>query len=268
MERPSWIPEGVDVTVPNAARMYDYALGGSHNFAIDRQTADQIEQMIPGAKMNAYANRAFVDRAVRWLAAQGIRQFLDIGSGIPTMGNVHEIVQSIVPDARVVYVDIDPVAIAHSKAILAGVQHVRVVQADLAQAADILHHPDVLDLLDFSRPVAVLLNAVLHFIPDDAHPEQILGHIHDAIVRGSFLTLSHGTPLPDSSVAEDMENLRNVYRRTPTSLHIRSPERLRELLADWEILEPGVVPINEWRPDPDDFNPPAVGILAAIARKR
>lgn len=265
MERPSWIPEGVDVTVPNAARMYDYALGGSHNFAIDRQTADQIEQMIPGAKMNAYANRAFVDRAVRWLAAQDVRQFLDIGSGIPTMGNVHEIVQSIVPDARVVYVDIDPVAIAHSKVILASVKHVRVVQADLAQSSDVLQHPDVLDLLDFSRPVAVLLNAVLHFIPDDAHPEQILGNVHDAIVRGSFLTLSHGTPIPDS---DGVENLRNIYRRTPTSLYLRSPERLQELLADWEILEPGIVPINEWRPDPDDFNPPALGLLAAIARKR
>jgi len=268
VERPSWIPEGVDVTVPNAARMYDYALGGSHNFAIDRQTADQIEQMIPGAKMNAYANRAFVDRAVRWLAAQGIRQFLDIGSGIPTMGNVHEIVQSIAPGARVVYVDIDPVAIAHSKVILAGIDHVKVVQADLAQSADVLQHPDVLDLLDFSQPVAVLLNAVLHFIPDDAHPEQILGNVHDAMVRGSLLTLSHGAPLPDSDRADDVENLRNVYRRTPTSLHLRSPERLRELLADWEILEPGVVPVNEWRPDPDDFNPPTLGLLAAIARKR
>jgi len=125
VERPNWIPDGVDVTVPNAARMYDYTLGGFHNFVADREIADRIEQMIPGAKLNAHANRAFVRRVVRWLLGQEIRQFLDIGSGIPTMGNVHEIAHSAAPDARVLYVDIDPVAVAHSKKILANSESAR-----------------------------------------------------------------------------------------------------------------------------------------------
>ena len=267
MEQPSWVPTGVDVTVPNAARMYDYALGGSHNFTVDRQTADRVEELVPGAKLNAHANRAFVDRVVRWLTERGIRQFLDIGSGIPTMGNVHEVARSTVPNSRIVYVDIDPVAIAHSKAILAGVDHVRVVHADLAHPADVLYHPDVLDLLDFSQPTAVLLNAVLHFIADTARPQAILEQIHEAVARGSYLTITHGTPMPEAGSGDKQEGLLDLYRRTPTALHLRPPAQIRELLGNWEILEPGIVPIHDWQPNPDDPQPPAIGMVAAVAHK-
>jgi hypothetical protein len=267
VERPSWIPNGVDVTVPNAARMYDYALGGFHNFAVDRETADRIEQIIPGAKLNAHTNRAFVRRAVRWLLEQGIRQFLDIGSGIPTMGNVHEIAHSATPDARVLYVDIDPVAVAHSKEILADSAHARVVQADLARPDDIMYHPDVLDFLDFSQPVAVLLNAVLHFVPDAADPKGILALIHETVVSGSYITVSHGTPTPEADFTEQKDSLRSMYRRTPTELFLRTPEQLRELLAGWDILEPGIVSVADWRPEPGEPQKPAIGILAAVGRK-
>jgi S-adenosyl methyltransferase len=261
VERPSWIPDGVDVTVPNAARMYDYALGGFHNFAVDRETADQIEQMIPGAKLNAHTNRAFVRRAVRWLLGQEIRQFLDIGSGIPTMGNVHEIAHSVTPDARVLYVDIDPVAVAHSKKILADITYARVVQADLTHPVDILDHPEVLDFLDFSQPMAVLLNAVLHFVPDTADPEGILALIHEAVVSGSYICVTHGNPIPEA------DSLRTMYRRTPTALFLRPPERVRELLAGWDIVEPGVVPVADWRPEPGEPQNPTIGMVAAVGRK-
>jgi hypothetical protein len=267
VERPDWIPDGVDVTVPNAARMYDYALGGSHNLAVDRETADRIEQLIPGAKLNAHANRAFVRRVVRLLSGQGIRQFLDIGAGIPTMGNVHEIAQSEAPDARVLYVDIDPVAIAHSKKILADVTHVRVVQANLIRPAEILHHPDVLDLLDFTQPVAILLNAVLHFVPDDADPDAILAQLREAIVRGSYITVTHGIPMQDAESQERQDSLSDMYRRTPTALHFRSPERIRELLAGWDIVDPGIVSIVGWRPEPDEPQKSVMGMVAAVGHK-
>ena len=255
------------MTVPNAARMYDYALGGFHNFAVDREVADQIEQLVPGAKLNAHANRAFVNRVVRWLVGQGIQQFLDVGSGVPTVGNVHEIAQSAAPDARVMYVDIDPVAIAHSRAILATAAHTRVIQGDLVRPTEVLYHPEVLDLLDFSRPIAVLLNAVLHFVPDADDPEGILGHIYDAVVRGSYVTITHGIPIPEADFRDKQDSLSELYRRTPTSLHLRSPERIRELLAPWNIVEPGIVSVSDWHADPDDIQPPALGLVAVVARK-
>jgi hypothetical protein len=267
VERPSWIPAGVDVTVPNAARMYDYALGGFHNFAVDRETADRIEQISPGAKVNAHANRAFVRRAIHWLLEQEIRQFLDIGSGIPTTGNVHEIVHAQFPDARVMYVDIDPVAVAHSKEILSNVAHARILQADLTRPAEILYHPEVLDLLDFSQPVAVLLNAVLHFVPDAADPEGILALIHESVVRGSHITVSHGVPVEDADFPERQDSIRDMYRRTPTALYFRTPEQVRKLLAGWDIVEPGIVSVADWRPEPDGPQKPALGLVAAVGGK-
>lgn len=267
MERPNWIPDGVDVTVPNAARMYDYALGGFHNFAVDRETADQIEQIVPGAKLNAHANRAFVRRVVRWLLGQEIRQFLDIGGGIPTMGNVHEIANSVVPDARVLYVDIDPVAVAHSKKILTNIENARTVQADLTRPTEILYHPEALDLLDFSQPMAVLLNAVLHFVPDTADPEGILTLVRETVVRGSYVTVTHGTATWEADLEEQQENLREMYRRTPTSLHLRSPEQIRKLLSGWDIVEPGIVPLADWRPEEGEPGKPSVRMVAAVGRK-
>jgi hypothetical protein len=265
MKLPGWVPEGVAMTVPNAARMYDYALGGYHNFAVDREFVERAENVMPGAIASAHANRAFVRRAVRWLVAAGMRQFLDIGSGIPTLGNVHEVAQAMAPESRVIYVDIDPVAVAHSGAILAGNPGARVVRADLRRPVELLYHPDVLGFLDFSHPVAVLLNAVLHFVSDDDDPAGILAQVRDVLVSGSCLTLSHGVPLPQR--ASEQEYVHQLYRSTPTSVHLRTPERLRQLLADWDVVEPGMVPVAEWHPDSeDDDDPPQLGILAAVAR--
>src|SRR5215470_1215504 len=176
---PSWVPDGVDVTVPNAARMYDYLLGGYHNFAVDREYAEQVEQILPGARRGAYANRAFVCRVVRWLIGAGIRQFLDIGSGIPTVGNVHEIAEETAPGVRVMYVDIDPVAVTHTKAILAGHPRFGVLQADLRRPSYIVGHPDVNRVLNFSKPVAVLLTTVLYYISDADNPLKIVGQLRD-----------------------------------------------------------------------------------------
>src|SRR3954447_8214663 len=156
-EKYGWVPEGVDITVPDASRVYDYALGGVHNFAVDREFWHRAEAAFPGAGLAARTNRAFLGRAVRWLAERGVRQFLDIGSGIPTLGNVHEIARQAAPDSRVVYVDIDPVAVAHSQQILAGNPNATVIQEDLRRPKQILEHDDVRRLIDFAQPVAIML---------------------------------------------------------------------------------------------------------------
>lgn len=264
---PDWVPEGIDVTVPNAARMYDYALGGYRNFAVDRECVELVEKAIPGASLVGHANRAFLGRAVLWLVHAGIRQFLDIGSGIPTSGNVHEIAERAAPEAKVMYVDIDPVAVAHSRAILAGNPNVGVLQADLRNPSGIVDHRDVVELLDFSEPMGVVLSSVLHFVADDDDPYAIVGQLRDAVVRGSYVVLSHGTPVP--SLGGELDTLRQVYRQTPTPLHMRTREQIGQLLAGLDLVEPGIVPVSDWHPDPDedDEEEPQPGVLAAVGRK-
>lgn len=266
MELPDWVPDGVEVTVPNAARMYDYALGGYHNFAVDREFVERAEKLMPGAIAIGHANRAFVGRSVRWLADAGIRQFLDIGSGIPTLGNVHEVAQQAAPGSRVIYVDIDPVAVAHSQAILSGDDLSGVIQADLRHPADILYHPDVLALLDFSQPVAVLLNAVMHFLPHSDDPPSIMAQIRDALVSGSYVSMTHGTLTVDRG--GEQEDVAALYKSTPTSVHYRKPADLITMFDGFELVEPGVVAVTDWHPDPDEQDdPPQRGVLAAIGRK-
>ena len=266
VELPDWVPEGIDMTVPNVARIYDYALGGYHNFAVDREFFERTEQLIPGVRLYGYANRAFLGRAVRWLAEAGIKQFLDIGSGIPTLGNVHEIAEQVAPETRVMYVDIDPIAVAHSRAILAGHPRVKVLEADLRMPAAIVDHPDVTRLLDFSEPVAVVLSAVMHFVPDADDPRAILATLRDAVVGGSYLVLSHSAPVP--SLEGEQDTVQQLYQRTPTPLHLRTSEQMAELLAGLDLVEPGIVPITDWRPDPHDRDEvPGPGLLAAVGRK-
>jgi hypothetical protein len=265
MELPEWVPDGVDVTVPNAARMYDYALGGYHNFAIDREFVERAEAAMPGAKSIGHANRAFLERAVRWLVDAGVRQFLDIGSGIPTLGNVHEAAQRAAPEARVMYVDVDPVAVAHSRAILADNPRADTIEADLRRPGEILYHPRVLELLDFSQPVAVLMVAVLHFVSDDDDPAGLLAQIRGTLVSGSYIAISHGTPLSERREQQDAVNA--LYRRTPTPVYLRTPDQVERLLTGLRLVEPGVVPVSDWHPDPEEADGkerPAV--LAAVAR--
>jgi SAM-dependent methyltransferase len=264
MELPPWAPDGTDVNVPNAARMYDYALGGYHNFAVDRALVERAEAAVPGARLIAYANRAYLGRVVRWLAAAGIRQFLDIGSGIPTLGNVHEVAQEVATGTRVVYVDSDPVAVTHSSAILFGQPLATVIEADLRQPAAILNHPRVATLLDFTQPVAVLLMAVLHFIPDGDRPDALLGQLRAALAPGSYLAVSHGTPIVDRP--DDAEAVRQLYERTPTGLYLRDADRLGALMTGFDLVEPGIVPVTEWHPDPHGGAgmPTQLGILGAV----
>jgi S-adenosyl methyltransferase len=263
VELPDWVPEGLDVNVPNAARMYDYALGGYHNFAVDREFVERAESAIPGAKLVGHANRAFLGRAVQWLVDAGVRQFLDIGSGIPTLGNVHEVAQASAPGSRIVYVDVDPVAVEHSRAILAGNPHTCAIEGDLRRPDEILGHPEVLRMLDLSRPVAVLMIAVLHFVSDADDPAAIVARLREALVPGSYLAVSHGAP-----VRQDLRTIRQIYQQTPTPLHLREEGRVAGLLSGLQIVEPGVVPVADWHPDPgaspDSARPCVIG---AVARK-
>jgi hypothetical protein len=249
VDRPAWAPAELDLDRPNAARMYDYYLGGSHNFAVDRELAAKVLEAWPDMPRAAQANRAFLRRAVRFLAGQGVRQFLDIGSGIPTVGNVHEVAQDAAPGARVVYVDTDPVAVTHSRAILAGNPLTTVVESDGRDPAALLADPGVTGLLDLSRPVGLLMVALLHFVPDGQDPRSILAGYAKRLAAGSWLVVSHGS----TDTAPGVATMEKLYERTATPVRMRSRDEVAALLADVDLVEPGVEFLPAWRPDhPDD----------------
>ncbi|HSV66529.1 MAG TPA: SAM-dependent methyltransferase [Mycobacteriales bacterium] len=267
MTNPGWSPAGVDPDRATAARVYDALLGGTHNFAVDRDVARALEAINPHVRELARANRAFLGRAVRFLIDTGIRQFVDIGSGIPTAGNVHEVAQRLAPDARVVYVDNDPVAIGHGKAILAGNDQAAAIQADLRQPEEILRHPDLRGLLDLTQPVAILLVAILHFVPDDDDPAGIVARLRDTVAPGSYLTLCHGTndDRPVQSAA-----MTKLYDRVSASAWPRHRAEILRLFDGFELIEPGLVYIPQWRPDsPDDLpeHPENYMALVGVGRK-
>ncbi len=259
---------GVDTTRANVARVYDYWLGGRHNFLADQDVARAIAAVSPNAPLIGRANRAFLGRAVRFLAANGVRQFLDIGSGIPTQQNTHEVAQQASPGARVVYADIDPVAIAHSKAILAGQDDAAIIEADLRDPAAILDDPATRRLIDFSQPAGLLLIAILHFIADAEDPWQLVRTLRDALAPGSYLVLSHGT---DEGTPEVARAVQNVYNRgVATALHVRSRAAIMRFFDGFEVAGPGLVFIPQWQPDspagvPDD--PHRYGNLVGVGRK-
>ena len=248
-----WVPSSVDLTRPSVARMYDYFLGGSHNFAVDRETARAIETIYPGMVGAARANRSFLRRAVRYLCARGVDQFLDLGSGIPTVGNVHEIAQRTNPDARVVYVDVEPVAVAHSIAMLAKNDQAVAVLADLRDPDAVLTDPEVRAALDFDRPIGVLLAASLHFVPDSDGPHAVVARYLDAVCPGSYLAISHGSleGIPQDSVTSG-ERVQAVYQRTDAQLVLRSTSDIARFFDGLDVVDPGVVLLPEWRPDSDD----------------
>ncbi len=265
MTRPDWAPDDIDISVPSAARMYDYYLGGAHNFAADRELAEKALEAVPEGRDLARANRAFLQRAVRHLTRAGIRQFLDIGSGIPTVGNVHEVAQRIAPDSRVLYVDIDPVAVSHGRALLSGEPNADAIRGDLRQPAQILADPRLREMIDLDQPVAVLLLAVLHFVSDADRPDAIIAELREAVAPGSYLVVSHGTD--DGRSTEELEH---VYRRTVTPLAMRDRAGVRALFTGFELLEPGVVWAPEWHPDdPADVpeRPERSGSYVAVGRR-
>jgi SAM-dependent methyltransferase len=266
MERPSWAPLDIDLNRPSAARVYDYYLGGSHNFAVDRRMAQEAMLMWPELPQIMQTNRAFLRRAVRYVVQEGIRQFIDIGSGIPTAGNVHEVAQRAASDARVVYVDIDPVAVAHSRAILAKDPQTTVVQADLREPEGIVDDPATRDLLDLDQPVAVLLVAVLHFIPDEGDPAAVVARLYDAVAPGSFLVISHASYEGQPDQASTHQQL---YRRTATPMTMRSRSEIARLFDRFRLMEPGLVYLPLWRPDPGDDvdRPERTTGFAGVGRK-
>jgi predicted O-methyltransferase YrrM len=253
MTRPTWAPAGTDLDKPNAARVYDYYLGGSHNFAVDREMARKAMALWPELPLIMRANRAFLRRAVQYVAEQGVTRFLDIGSGIPTFGAVHEIAREITSDARVVYVDRDPVAVAHSRLLLKDDPLSEVVEADLRDPADLLARPAVAALLEAGEPIAVLLVAVLHFVSDAEEPEKIVGLLRDAMPPGSLLVVSHAglEGRPDQAGPHQ-----DLYARTPTPMTMRSRERITGMFDGFDLVEPGVVYLSEWHPD----GPASVGV--------
>ncbi|APU44787.1 SAM-dependent methyltransferase [Streptomyces sp. TN58] len=249
MERPAWAPPGIDISVPSVSRIYDYYLGGSHNFEVDRRAARRAMEFMPGLPKIMQANRAFMRRAVRYAVAEGVTQFLDIGSGIPTFGNVHEIAQAASPGARVVYVDHDPVAVAHSHAVLLDDEHTGVVSADLRKPKEILAAPEVGRLLDLDRPVALLLVAVLHFLEDADRPYDAVAELRDALAPGSLLILTHasyeGIPLTQEVAGGAV----GVYRDIRNPLVMRTGEQIARFFEGFDMVEPGLVSMPDWRPD-------------------
>jgi SAM-dependent methyltransferase len=263
------IPAGQQAEGPSIARIYDYLLGGSHNFPADQEAAGEFLARWPDARETMRANRAFLGRAVRYLAAQaGVRQFLDIGSGIPTMGNVHEIAQQAAPGARVVYVDNEEVAVLHSRAILAGNDNATAVQADLRRPAQILGSPQLWDLLDLSQPVALLLVAVLHFFPDSGQPTALVAELRDALAPGSYVVISHGTTDGQAPhVAEAMGH----YNQTTAAFQPRSRAEVTAFFDGLEMVDPGLVPVPLWRPDPPESAgglPVQIAAYGGAGRKR
>jgi hypothetical protein len=250
MERPDWAPEGIDIERPSASRIYDYWLGGTHNFAVDREIARGVTEVVPDTPLIMQSNRGFLHRAVRFLVASGIRQFLDIGSGIPTLGNVHEVVQKAAPDGRVVYVDHDPVAVAHSRHILGGTDSVAAIHEDLRRPEAILTHPDTTRLIDFDQPVALLLNAVLHFVTDEQDPYGIVARLRAPLAPGSYLVLSHGTA--DGMAPEASARWIELFKRTPTPARPRTRAEVQPFFDGFDLLPPGLVWAPEWRPEHPD----------------
>ena len=268
MATPHWAPSSIPLDKPSAARMYDYYLGGSHNFELDRKLAEEAIAMWPDLPLIMAANRAFLRRAVNYVVTQGIDQFLDIGSGIPTVGNVHEVAQAARPSARVVYVDVDPVAVAHSQAILQDTPGVAAIQGDVRRPEQILGHPEVRRLLDLDRPLAVLLVALLHFIPDDAEASNAVRALREALPPGSYLAISHASY--EGMPAESREH-EQLYSRTPTPMRMRSRATIERLFDGFELVEPGLVYIPLWRPEgPNDLfldEPERCTGFAGVARK-
>jgi len=255
----------IDTSRPHPARMYDYWLGGHDNYEIDRDAAERILATSPGARDAVRANRAFLRRAVRVLVRDyGVRQILDLGTGIPTSPNTHEIAQAIAPETPVVYVDNDPIVGVHASARLTGVGRTAFVLADIRQPEEVLHHPEIKAAVDFGRPVAVLLVAVLQFLTDKEDPWRIVATLRDALPSGSYLVLSHVT---HETLVDDPTEVLRIYQSATASLHMRSKTDIGRYFEGFELLEPGLVTVAEWRPDAEVTDHRRFGVYCGVARK-
>jgi hypothetical protein len=257
----------IDTMVAHPARVYDYWLGGSSNFPADREAAERVLAATPGLRSRVKANRAFLVRAVRYLAAEaGIRQFLDIGTGIPAANNTHEVAQAVAPDARIVYADNDPIVLAHATSLLAGSPEgaTQYIDGDLRDASVILRA--AAGILDFTRPTALMLAGILHLIQDSEDPYRIVASLMDALPSGSYLVISH--PASDIN-ASQAEAQRRYNERVSTPQTLRTRDEVARFFEGLDLVPPGIVYVHAWRPDPGDV-PPEGGVSAygGVARKR
>jgi hypothetical protein len=260
----SWIPSDVDVSKPNPARIYDYLLGGANNFDVDRAFAKRLIEIVPDAASMVIENRSFLRRSVRYLAETGIDQLLDLGSGIPTAGNTHQVAQEVNPDCRVVYVDHEAVAVAHSEMMLANTPNADIVRADVLRPSDVLGDPKTQALLDFSRPVAVLMFAVVHFMRPEDRPAEMIRAYRDATVPGSYLALSHGT----SDGRQDMDELAVEYSSKATSnVIMRTRAEVQGFFDGYELVEPGLVFSAAWHNELEVPDPSRSGVYSGVGKK-
>ena len=261
------VPEGVDVTRPSIARIYDYLLFGKDNFAADRAAAERLMDSRLEPRRLALANRGFLRRVVRFLAGQGVSQFLDLGSGLPTSPSVHEVARDVIPDARVVYVDHDPIVVAHNDALLATRDGVTTIRADVRDPHAVLGHDALGTCLDFSRPVAVLLLSVLHFISPEEDASGIIARFRERMAPGSYLAVSIGTS--DGADAEMLAEATSTYAAARMPFTLRTRAQIMDLFDGFDLVEPGLVSLPEWRPDFNtDRTPlrgPTVGAAARLA---
>jgi hypothetical protein len=244
------VPPGVDPSVPSPARIYDYMLGGSYNFRADREVADRAMAAVPELRDIVLANRGFHGRAARWIADQAVNQFIDVGSGLPTVRNTHETVRRINPGARVAYVDIDPMVAAYSGELLTDPDRTRVIVADARDPDGVLGHPDMRDLIDFAEPVGFLITGVLHFVSDESDPWRIMSRYVSALAPGSYLALSHATA--DKTPPQSVQAGREEYANASQQMHFRSKAEVArffdglELVAPYTDAGPGLAYLGEW----------------------
>ena len=266
VESTSWVPDGVNVDQPSAARMYDYLLGGGHNFAVDRALAEELATVLPAFDM-ARLNRAFLRRAVLFMAENGIRQFLDLGSGIPTFGNVHEVAQRVYPESRVVYVDKEPVAVAHSELMLRGNEQAGVIQADMRCSETILHAPVTKELIDFDEPLGLLMVGVTQFMPDADDLYALTDQYRDALAPDSYFALSAFTW---DNAPEGMAGAVRVCNASQNPIYPRTRAEIVRMFDGFELVEPGLVYTPEWRPErPEDVGDNAArsNLYAGVGHK-
>lgn len=274
MTRSDWAGD-VDMTVPNVARIYDYNIGGRFNFEADRLAAERIHELNPYVRNTMRENRHFLRRATTFLAdPQGgrVSQFLDIGAGLPTHGNVHEVAQSLNPDARVVYVDNDPVVLTHARALMAGDDNVQVVAGDIRQVEQILDNPVVQNFIDWDKPVGLMLIAILHFVSDEHDPQAIITTLHERLPAGSYLALTHGTIDGAAKLVgrSRVKAAKDQYKQTAEPLSLRSRAAIQRLINGFDLLSPGLVALPSWRPDgiSEGLAPEMCGAYGCVARAR
>jgi O-methyltransferase involved in polyketide biosynthesis len=251
---PAFVPEGVDLERPNAARIYDWFLGGDANWAIDREFGAKAVETFPMIKTIARVGRDFLGRGVRYMANQGITQFLDLGSGVPTVGNVHEVADSVHPGSRCVYVDNEPVAVAHSQILLerdGDLNRHAVLHGDLRNPEEIWNRAMETGILDPRQPIGLIINGVLYFVPDEEDPYGIVATYRDLLPSGSYFLSSHMTTDGVSQEGEDgsRDKIREQYKQSSTPFHVRTRAEFTRFFDGFELVEPGVVWVPEWHPE-------------------